>query len=303
MTIFMLILGSILYVCLLLALSTQPRHSSLSIFELRRRQKQKDQRAAEALRREELIAHLATLKIPFLIVSAAAITMLFYLALGGKGLVIIGVLGLMTGRLMRISLVCRFADSLYKTYEPRLLAVLERHHQKIELIGGRVSLREASKELGSREELAHMIERADIFSEDDKQLVEGALRFGSRTVSELMTPRSEVTTIAYTELLGPLVLDDLHKTGHTLFPVMKGAMVIGILDSTDHSALHIKESMPVRSVMNTDFVTIVKSALLEEALELLMQNRQQLVIVVDDEGQMDGLLTLTDIVEALTGRR
>ena len=49
-----------------------------------------------------------------------------------------------------------------------------------------------------------------------------SLSFDNEKVSSVMTPRNEIKTIKKSEILGPLVLDDLHKTGHSRFPVIDG---------------------------------------------------------------------------------
>src|SRR5690606_7905675 len=113
--------------------------------------------------------------------------------------------------------------------------------------------------------------------------------------------RNKVVTVDDSELLGPLVLDDLHKTGHTIFPVVKGEAVVGLLDSSDHADLHTKESVHVRSVMHTDIVEVGEDTRLDAALRTLLATKEQLLIVVGDTAQMAGIVSLKDVVRALIG--
>lgn len=55
-----------------------------------------------------------------------------------------------------------------------------------------------------------------------------------------MTPRNVLETIGKDEVIGPLMLDELHRTGHSRFPVIDGDIdhVIGVL--------HIKELLTLR---------------------------------------------------------
>ena len=46
-----------------------------------------------------------------------------------------------------------------------------------------------------------------------------------------MTPRGVMNTVAKEDVIGPLLLDELHKTGHSRFPVTDGDIdhIVGIL--------------------------------------------------------------------------
>ena len=54
-------------------------------------------------------------------------------------------------------------------------------------------------------------------------------------IDEIMTPRSMIESVPMNELLGPLVLDDLHKKGYSRFPVIDGDIdhVVGVLRIQD----------------------------------------------------------------------
>jgi CBS domain containing-hemolysin-like protein len=155
----------------------------------------------------------------------------------------------------------------------------------------------------SAEEIAHIIEASQVFSSDDTRLLKSALGFRRRLVKDNMTPKDKIISVPYDELLGPLVLDGLHKTGHTLFPVMKGDDIVGILDSSGHVAVRDQNSAYVRDVMYTDSVNINQEATLDDALQLFLTSKQRLLIVVNDEAKTTGLLSLGDVVRALTGQK
>lgn len=303
MIVFMVVLSVILYASLVFISSLQPDNGTISLYELKRRQKLKDPKSADALRRIRVLSQAAAIKASFQAIGFVVLTSLLVYALGWTlGLISVLIMAVLVQHLASLQMVRRVAHTIYKKYEMTFLEIATQHEKKLRLLGGKPVTNNTPHDIASREELMHLVEKAAIFTDDDRRLIEGALSFKQRTVKQAMTPIRDVTTVAYTELLGPLVLDDLHKTGHTLFPVMKGSEVVGMLDSTEHSALHIKESMPVRAVMNTDILKIDQDTILEEALETLTGARQQLLIATDDTGQASGLLTLTAIVGALTGK-
>src|SRR5690606_28322000 len=150
---------------------------------------------------------------------------------------------------------------------------------------GKTSLHQPTVPLGSREELAHLLEVSPIFSDEDKTVLESVLRFNDQTVADCMTKKADLVTVKPGELLGPLVLDDLHKTKHEIFPVEDKGDIIGMLDIRDHVALKRKESVFARDVMHTGVVYIAETEPLDEALKVLMAAKQPYLIVTNDDEQ------------------
>lgn len=302
MTAILYIISGVLFGALvLLAATTSPR-TTVSLYELRRRKEARDKDATRALRREEILSQLGTLKAPLsALILIALLFALVHLFGRSAGLIITVVLVLLYNRLAQIRMVRKFASAQYRRYETKLLLIAEKYESILRLISGKQTLRDMRVSLASREELTHILEASDIFTNEDRVLLEHALRFKEQKVKQLMVPRDEMVTVPATELLGPLVLDDLHKTGHTVFPVTKGKDIVGLLDSSDHVALRSKESVHVRSVMHTDITKIDQSTHLNEVLQVFIETKQSLLIVVDDDNQVAGLISLGDVVRALTG--
>lgn len=296
------IVGGVLLTALIVLAATTPPHTTLSLFELRRRSAAKNQAAKEALRREELLAQLGALKTPLsaLILLALLFTLVHMFGRSG-GLIITVLIAMSYGRIGQVAVVRRFANARFRHYEAKLLEFAEKYKTALQMITGKQSLRDTRLSLASREELVHVLEASDIFTNEDRTLLEHALRFKDQKVKQLMVPRDAMVTIKSTELLGPLVLDDLHKTGHRLFPVTKGKAIVGLLDSSDHIALRNKESVHVSNVMHTDITKIDQSAYLDEALQVFIEVKQSLLVVVDDDNEVAGLLSLGDVIRALTG--
>lgn len=296
-----LFFSGILLLILIVVIGAHPERTSISYVELHRRKRGKDTRANEVLLREELLHQIGVFRTPLimgLIASLAAISISSYGAL--QGLVVTIVMGLIAVRIGGLKETQSVSKKLFKRIETRLLALTKKYHKVIRLLGGRIVINTSPAALSSREELAYLMEASPVFSAEDRQLLSNALRFKERTVKELMAPWEKVVTIADAELLGPLVLDDLHKSGHSLFPVTKGKAVVGILDISDHTDLHLKESPPVRGVMqHVEFIS--QTARASEALDTLLATKQQMLVVVDAEERLVGLITLKDVIRAITG--
>ena len=131
------------------------------------------------------------------------------------------------------------------------------------------------------------------------------LDFKEKKVSDYMTPRSVVDTIGVSELLGPLVLDDLHKTGHSHFPVIDGDIdhIVGMLHIQNLFALKNRESLSVREVMDTQVFYIREDQSLDKALGACIKKRRSLLVVVNQYRETVGVITVEDIIEQLIGRK
>jgi CBS domain containing-hemolysin-like protein len=164
----------------------------------------------------------------------------------------------------------------------------------------------ARDRLDSREELHYLVQHSGgLITEDEKKLITHGLSFDTRTVSEILTPRSVIDTIDKKELLGPLVLDDLHKTGHSRFPVIDGDTdhIIGILHIHDLLTLDSKRSTTAEKAMEARVFYIREDQTLAHALAAFLRTRHHLFIVVNEFRETVGVLSLEDVMEALLGRK
>lgn len=160
-------------------------------------------------------------------------------------------------------------------------------------------------QLGSREELIHGIDQAGAhLSDSERRLLLHGLTFERRTVSEVMTPIDRLVSIDHRELLGPLVLNDLHKTGRHFFPVTNGnaGQIIGILGIDGFLTLDNKRSITAEKAMTPHVVYVRDTASLRAAIKLFLQSHQHLLVVENERGDAVGVATLHDCLGQLFGR-
>jgi CBS domain containing-hemolysin-like protein len=119
-----------------------------------------------------------------------------------------------------------------------------------------------------------------------------------------MTKRDDIVFINHTELLGPLVLSDLHKTGHSCFPVVAGDLdhIVGMLDIREHLTLEAKRSVTAAKAMMPQVFYIRGDQPLDQALAAFVRTHYHLLVVINEEGETLGLLSLRDVLETLFGR-
>jgi CBS domain containing-hemolysin-like protein len=187
------------------------------------------------------------------------------------------------------------------------LRFVERFPTIFKLIGSDSSSDDiSSRTLDSREELEHLVSQSTgVLSREEKLIIEGGLSFGSKSVESVMIPRSAIDTINKSEFLGPLTLDDLHKTGHSRIPVIDGDIdhVIGILHLRGLLALDIKRSVTAEKAMEAKVYYIRQNQNLQHALTAFIRTHHHMFIVVNEFRETVGMLTLEDVVEELLGHQ
>lgn len=305
----MTILLSVLFILAVIGLTVmtamRAHTTTLSQYELDRRARQGDSRATAQLRQQRLAADIEGV---LQAMRMALVVFVFGLAIElygwGEAILVTMAIIVFHVALSRLGPISRVARRLYDRYEAKLLHYTETVPWIVSLL--RTNTPAASRlQIGSREELAHLIDQAGAhLSHDQQKLLLHSLKFDDRTVSEVMTPKGEIDTIDRRELLGPLVLDDLHKTGHSLFPVTDGGIdhVVGVLSVTGFLSLDSKRSVTAEKAMMPHVERIGEAASLRSALKLFMRSHQHLLIVENDQGETVGVITLHDVVTALFGR-
>lgn len=294
--------------CLLLVVSAvMPRRSRVSVFERQRQQASGVVANSLDNRREQLLADILSLQ---RVVSALLLVIVVVLLVNVFGWLLGCVLALAValeyGAISRLGVVRRQSQKLYNRFEPAILNFAERFRGALWFMRTTLPDLTMPTRVDSREELQHIIsETRGIITADEKLLILNSLQFGSRLVSEIMTPKGMIDSIAKTEMLGPLVLSDLHKTGHSRFPVIDGDIdhIIGMLYVQDLLSLDIKHSVTAEKAMESRVFYIHQDQNLQHALAAFLRTHHLLFVVVNEYRETVGLLTLEDTIEALIGHK
>ena len=287
--------------------ATVPLTASLSRFELQRRSKQKDADADLQLTRERLFGDIVSLQR----VSTALLLVLIVISCLVAfdmliGTIVAVIIALEYGAVARLPWARSVSQKYYRTYEPAILNFVDRY-QKVFWWLRSVVPETAENHVTSKAEFEHLVDTAGTsLSDDEKNMIRHSLKFDQRRVKDIMTPRSVVDTVKKTEILGPLVLDSLHKTGHSRFPVINGDIdhVVGILYLRDVLTLDTKRkhTATVETAMDKRVYYINEAQTLAPALTAFLKTHHHLFIVVNEFRETVGILTLEDTMEALLGR-
>jgi CBS domain containing-hemolysin-like protein len=166
---------------------------------------------------------------------------------------------------------------------------------------------EPKDEVGSsftRTEVSAMLDESrheGVLADDEYDRLAGALGFTEKTVEAVLLPVAELVTLPHDALLTEIETA-CAETGFSRFPVEgRDGDLVGYvhvkdvleLDPTDDDRLEDKR---VRS-----FATVRPQQRLHEAFSVLRRRGSHLGRVVDDEGELLGLITLEDVLEELVG--
>lgn len=307
MTTFLIIVLVILFAKLVAVTSIHPKPSQLSTFELERRSEGGDSQAAHELRRNKTLVDIESLQriasalllVVFVVISVLAFEWFF-------GIVISGVVALEYGACARLGFISKHSNRLYEKYEPQLLKFVERFESVFRFIRSATPAQPMVK-LSSKAELHHLVaDSGNILSSDERKLIVNGLEFEARLVKEIMTPRSVIDSISKSEHLGPLALDDLHKTGHSRFPVIDEDIdhVVGMLHIQDLLTIDARRrSTSAEKAMEPRVFYIKEDQTLQHALAAFLRTHHHLFVVVNEFHETVGLLSLEDTIEALLGRK
>jgi CBS domain containing-hemolysin-like protein len=302
----MMLLCLVVLALLVAVAGVRPVASDMSGFELKRRKQNGDKHAEASLRRRDLFADIASLQrvleALFIVVftSISVVTFGWFL-----GIVVAVIVALEYGALARVPLWQRQVQKLYEQYEEYVLRFVEKVPWLFALFRS-ITPEKPDLRLNSRDELEYLVaESGTLLSEAERKIISHSLHFEDKRVSEVMTPRSMIDSINRSEMLGPLVLDDLHKTGHSRFPVVDGDIdhVIGMLYIQDLLTLDKKRSQTTEKAMSPKVFYIREDHQLSQALAAFLRTHHHLFIVVNQYRETVGLISLEDVLEALLGRK
>jgi metal transporter CNNM len=149
--------------------------------------------------------------------------------------------------------------------------------------------------------LRHNADDFDKISRHELKIAENALLFGEKLVTEHMTPLNAVMFVDAQEELTPVIISELHDSGHSRFPVYSESNqnVVGTLYLRD--AIRLKNPKPVKKVMREDVYYINEQQPLDYALHGFTKTRHHLFVVVNEFEDVVGVITIEDVIEQIIG--
>ena len=139
---------------------------------------------------------------------------------------------------------------------------------------------------------------------DVREMIEGVIELDDTDVADIMTPRSEMDSISvdmdWNEMVRFVV-----RVGRTRIPVYGRNLddIVGVLYAKDLLAALSREGAEphdLRGILR-EARQVPRSTRLDELLQMFLQNRNHLAIVVDEFMHVVGLVTIEDVLEEIVG--
>jgi CBS domain containing-hemolysin-like protein len=130
-----------------------------------------------------------------------------------------------------------------------------------------------------------------------------SLSFGDCKVGDAMVPKRVVKTVAATEHIGPVLMDELSRSGHSRFPVydQKHDNIVGVLFL--RKLVAGKQSGIVADVMSRQLTYVHEDFTLLRTLQAFLRTKQHLFLVVNSFEELVGVITIEDVLEQMIGRQ
>ncbi|MDQ3771567.1 MAG: hemolysin family protein [Actinomycetota bacterium] len=164
----------------------------------------------------------------------------------------------------------------------------------VRILGGNPS---AQREEVGEEELRDMVTTGTGFSRFQREILAGAFEIKDRRLREISVPRPEIFSLPADSSVDEAI-PRLLESGHSRAPVTGRDIddVVGIVHLRDLIGFNGSLAECARAAY-----TLPETLPVMNALRELQHNRQQMAIVIDEHGGVDGLVTIEDLLEELVG--
>jgi Mg2+/Co2+ transporter CorB len=194
---------------------------------------------------------------------------------------------------------------LVRVFQPLLTGVSFFSNSLLRLIG--ISTQDMRSHSLSIEELRTVVAEAGaLVPQRPQQMLLGILDLENMTVNDIMVPRQEIAAIDINDSWDD-ILNQLRQTPHTRLPVYQGELdkIIGLLHMK-----RVAQELVHGSLTPEKFIEIARSrepyfvpegTALNVQLTHFQRNRRRLAFVVNEYGNIEGLVTLEDLLEEIVG--
>ncbi len=143
---------------------------------------------------------------------------------------------------------------------------------------------------------------AGVIEHHEHQMVRNVFRLDDRQIASLMVPRSDVVFFDVNDTLEEN-LKRFEESDHSRFPVVRGGWdeVLGVANARQLLAQSLRGEKPNLQVNLQPAVFVPESLTGMELLENFKNSGVQLAFIIDEYGEVQGIVTLQDVMEAITG--
>ncbi len=160
----------------------------------------------------------------------------------------------------------------------------------------------------TRDEIQDLIEtgeREGVLDEDEREMLDRIFRFNSTIAKEVMTPRLDMTAVPKDATIDEAI-ETCVQADHERVPVYEGSSTTSSASSTSATSfadLNYGDSRPAHGLDDLVEPTlhVPESKNVDELLSEMRDKRMHMVVVIDEFGTTEGLITMEDMAEEIVG--
>ena len=227
--------------------------------------------------------------------------------------VVITALSIWLGELVPKRLALHSPERVARAVAVPMLFVSRAFSPLVKLLGVATNLmlrllgvRPSSEPPITEEELQTLIDqgtRAGVFKETEQDMVEGVFSLGDQRVYSLMTPRTDIVYLDVDDSLEE-IRKKIADSDVSRFPVRQGTLdaILGIVKARDLLVRSLSsEEIQLKDLLKPAFF-IPETMFASRALEVFKEKGTELLLITDEFGGIQGLLTINDILEEIVGQ-
>jgi len=145
--------------------------------------------------------------------------------------------------------------------------------------------------------------QAGVFDEAEQEMVEGVFSLGDQRAYSLMTPRTDIVYLDISDSIEE-IRRKIAECEFSRFPVRQGTLdaILGIVKARDLLVPSLgNEAVKLKDLLRPAFF-IPETMFASRALEVFKEKGTELLLVVDEFGGLQGLLTVNDVIEEIVGQ-
>ncbi len=156
----------------------------------------------------------------------------------------------------------------------------------------------------TEEELISIIEEVEEeggLDEDESSLIKSAIEFNDLEVSEIFTPRIDITAVS-SEITKEQLAKVFSESGYSRLPIYDGDLdnITGIVYYKDFFTLSFKAATPISEIVKP-VMYVTRTMKINDLLKELQEKQLHMAVVSDEYGSTAGIVTLEDILEQIVG--
>ncbi|MCB6185052.1 hemolysin family protein [Leeia sp. TBRC 13508] len=198
-------------------------------------------------------------------------------------------------------LVAKPMQALAVVTRPFVVMLTVSTHTILQLMG----VKQNTNASVTEEEIHAMLEEgseAGVIEQHQHEMVRNVFRLDDRQLGSLMIPRSDVVFIDI-QLSTEENIHRLIESEHSRFPVCDGGLtnVLGVVHAKQALSMIAKGQAPdfLNHLLPSVYVPETLTGM--ELLEQFRANNISMAFVIDEYGEIEGIVTLQDVLEAVTG--